>query len=101
MRFQGKFRLVFGVPGDPAAVSGVLSALSVHGAILSANGVPFAVYEPDRDMWRGAVAETWWHSFRLESTELRSIPEGATKQMNDPMAAIEGPRNSREQKPPS
>jgi hypothetical protein len=71
MRFEGRCRIVFGLPRDPAGVSGLLDAVSIYGCTLSANGVPFAVFEPDRDMWRGAAKDSWWHAFRLESAGLR------------------------------
>ena len=72
MRFEGKCRIVFGVLRDPVGASDLLDSVSIFDCTLCANGVPFAVYEPHREMWRGAAAETWWHSFRLESAELRS-----------------------------
>lgn len=71
MRFEGKSRLIFGVPRDPAGVSNALEALSLYGRTLSANGIPFAVYDLSRDMWRGVTANTWWHAFRVEVAEFR------------------------------
>ena len=73
MRFEGDCRLVFGLPRDPVGVSEQLQSLSIHDRILSANGVPFAVYEPAQDMWHGAGADIWWHAFRVESIELRQL----------------------------
>ena len=73
MRFEGQCRLVFGLPRDPVGVSEQLQSLSIHDRILSANGVPFAVYEPARDMWRGAGADIWWHAFRVESIGMRRL----------------------------
>ena len=69
MIFHGPCRLVFGLPRDPVSMSEPLQSLTIYGRILSANGVPFAVFEPAQDMWHGA--HTWWHAFRVESTELR------------------------------
>jgi hypothetical protein len=71
MRFEGQCRLVFGLPRDPVGSSEQLPSLSIHRRVLSANGVPFADYEPAQDMWHGAGAEIWWHAFRVESIELR------------------------------
>ena len=71
MRFEGKCRLVLGLPRDPVRVSDLLDAVSIIDCTLSANGVPFAVYLPDREVWRGAGTGTWWHSFRIESASLR------------------------------
>jgi hypothetical protein len=74
MRFEGHCRLVFGLPRDPVGISEQLQSLSIQGRVLSANGVPFAVYEPAQDMWHGAGAHIWWNAFRVESTELRHLP---------------------------
>jgi hypothetical protein len=71
LRFEGNCRLVFGLPRDPAGISELLSVVSISACSLSANGVPFAVLEPNREMWRGASTDAWWHSFRLESLSLR------------------------------
>ncbi len=67
MRFEGQCRLVMGLPREPTAVSEILQSLSLSLDVLSANGVPFAVYHPARDMWRAAIADKWWHAFRIES----------------------------------
>ena len=71
MRFEGKIRLIFGVPRDPSGVSDELDGVSVTGTTLSANGIPFAVYDQDLQMWRGAVQNRWWHAFRIESAGFR------------------------------
>ncbi len=71
LRFEGKCRLVFGVPSEPTGVSEEIAALSIHGDTLSANGIPFAVYAFAQDMWGGARANTWWHAFRVESASIR------------------------------
>jgi hypothetical protein len=70
MRLEGKCRIVFGLPREPAGASDRLESLTVSGTTLSAGGIPFAVYEPLRDMWRGAVVGVWWHAFRIESVGL-------------------------------
>jgi len=71
MRFEGKCRLIFGLARDPAGVSDTLDGVSVHGTVLSANGIPFAEYDPVQDMWHGVGARRWWHAFRIETVELR------------------------------
>lgn len=82
MRFEGRCRVIFGVPADPAGVSDVIDALAIHERRLSANGVPFAHYDADLEMWRGAGANVWWHAFRIEAADFReslaqtSEPEG-------------------------
>jgi hypothetical protein len=71
MRFEGKCRLIFGLPRDPAGVSDEIDSLSIYGNTLSANGIPFALYNDDREMWQGVEANSWWHAFRVESAEIR------------------------------
>jgi hypothetical protein len=73
MRFDGKCRLVFGLPRDPAGISDLLSVVTIYACALSTNGVPYAVYEPNREMWRGAASEVWWPSFRIETLSLRPL----------------------------
>jgi hypothetical protein len=65
MRFDGRCRLIFGLPRDPAGVSDELTGISIHGTTLTANGLPFAAYEADRDAWHG-MGQRWWHAFRIE-----------------------------------
>ena len=72
MRFEGNCRLVLGLPREPERMSGELPDFSIHDCILSTAGIPFAVFVPEQDMWRGAVPETWWHAFRIESAALRT-----------------------------
>lgn len=71
MRFEGRMRLVFGLPRDPSGVSDELEGLSITGKSLSANGIPFAVYDQELQMWRGAGNNRWWHAFRIESASFR------------------------------
>ena len=73
MRFEGACRVMFGVPCDPADVSDLHESISIVGCTLFADSVPFARYEPSRDMWRAALTDTWWHAFRIESPGLREL----------------------------
>jgi hypothetical protein len=75
IRIEGKCRLVFGISMDPVAGSEVLESISLSGATLCGSGVPFAIYDPDRDVWRGADKDLWWHSLRVESAGLRHESE--------------------------
>ena len=77
VRFEGPCRLVFGFPRDPPNVSDVLTGISIHNTTLTANGLPFAVYEPDRDVWHG-TGKSWWHAFRVEHVDVRGT-HGASK----------------------
>ena len=67
MRLEGRSRLVMGLAREPSAVSEILHSVTLSLGVLSANGVPFAEYNSARDMWRAAIADTWWHAFRIES----------------------------------
>jgi hypothetical protein len=71
MRFEGPSRLVLGLPREPAAVSDEVRAFSIYDCVLSASGIPFAMYVPQQEMWRGVAPETWWHAFRIESAGMR------------------------------
>lgn len=71
VRFEGKCRLVFGLPREPSAVSDVLEGLSVHNGTLTASGIPFALYDEEHEMWKGITANNWWHAFRVESAAQR------------------------------
>jgi len=80
MRFDGPCRLVMGLPRDPSAVSEVLQSVSIDRDVLSVDGVAFAAYTPEKDMWRAASAtEKWWHAFRIESAhDYASPPDDAS-----------------------
>ncbi len=90
MRFEGRSRLIFGLPRDPSGVSDELESLSIRGQTLSANGIPFAEYDPARQMWHGAAANSWWHAFRVEAAGFRTGPsqssesEGPRSDLSDP-----------------
>ncbi len=71
LRFDGKCRLVFGLPREPSSVSDVLEGLSISDGVLTASGIPFALYDEERDMWKGVTANSWWHAFRVESAGKR------------------------------
>ena len=76
MRFEGPCRLVMGLPREPSAVSEILQSVSIAMDVLSANGIPFAVYHSASDMWRAAIADKWWHAFRIENArDLESLSE--------------------------
>ncbi len=67
MTFAGPCRLVMGVPCEPTSVSEVLAAVSISRGVLSANGVAFASYHAETEMWRALHSEKWWHAFRIET----------------------------------
>jgi hypothetical protein len=71
MRFEGPCRLIFGLPRDPTSISEVLQSVSISGRALSANAIPFAVYDETSQIWRGVTAGSWWPAFRIEIADLR------------------------------
>ena len=75
MRFEGRCRLVMGFHREPSAVSEVLLSVAIVGGVLFANGVPFASYDPASEMWRAAMAEKWWHAFRIEAETALTAPQ--------------------------
>jgi hypothetical protein len=81
VRFEGPCRIVFGLAREPSGVSEEVSALSIVGDTLSANGIPFAVYDTTRDMWHGVGANAWWHAFRVEGS-VRRASSGGTVESN-------------------
>jgi hypothetical protein len=97
MRFEGKIRLVFGLTRDPSGVSDVLDGVSIAGAVLSANGIPFAVYDQELEMWRGAGVNRWWHAFRIESADFRPSavkPIGPEEDVRPPGDPLQDPNES-------
>jgi hypothetical protein len=97
MRFDGKCRLVFGLPRDPAGVSGLLTVVTICACTLSCNGIPCAVYEPSLEMWRAATSEMWWQSFRLESLSLRPLENDSQPRRRSTYVVVPplGPTGSR------
>ena len=71
MRFEGQCRLVLGLPREPVSISEVLQSISVAGRVLSANGIPIALYDDARQTWHGVTADSWWPAFRVEVAHLR------------------------------
>jgi len=83
MRFEGACRLVMGFARAPSSVSEILQSVSVSLEVLSANGIPFAAYNSARDMWRSAMADKWWHAFRIESLDHRpSLSADVTEELS-------------------
>ena len=73
MRFEGHCRFVFGLPRDPTRISEPLQSVSIFNHVLSANGIPVAVYDDAREIWHGVTADSWWPAFRIEIAELRNL----------------------------
>jgi hypothetical protein len=73
MRFEGQCRLILGLPRDPTSVSEVLQSVSVANRVLSASGIPIAVYDDTTQTWQGVTAGSWWPAFRIEVADLRKL----------------------------
>ena len=71
MRFEGQCRLVLGLPRDPTSISEVLQSVSVANRVLSASGIPIALYDDTTQTWQGVTAGSWWPAFRIEMADLR------------------------------
>jgi len=71
LRFEGPCRLILGLPRAPISVSEQLESVSIMGAVLSANGLPIAVYDPTWERWQGASIGSAWPAFRIETAGLR------------------------------
>ena len=71
MRFEGQCRLILGLARDPTSVSEVLQSVSIVSRVLSASGIPIAVYDDTTQTWQGVTAGSWWPAFRIEVADLR------------------------------
>ncbi len=59
-----------GITRDLQPVCEPLETLALDGCILLANALPFARYDPKRDMWDGLMRQSSWHAFRIVVPEL-------------------------------
>jgi hypothetical protein len=65
VRIQGICQLLSGITRDLQPVCEPLTTLAVDGRILLANALPFARYDPRRDMWDGLLRQSSWHTLRI------------------------------------
>jgi hypothetical protein len=63
--FDGRCRLLFGISRNPSGVSDPVGQLSISQTTLMANGIAFASYIPDQDIWQGIVRPMSWSTFRI------------------------------------
>jgi hypothetical protein len=93
---EGRCRLFFGITREPSAISEVISAFAIKGSALSANGVAFAQYSVDQDVWHGVIRKIWWQALRIacEVSSPLLVSGGAITLLNpwDPLlsCSIEG-----------
>jgi hypothetical protein len=67
VRFAGSCQLVAGITRDLHPLCGPLKTLALDGPILLANSVPFARYDPDREMWDNLLRPSSWRALRIVS----------------------------------
>lgn len=78
LRFAGESRLVWGIARDPHPAADSLATLALDGRILLANSLPFARYDPKRDMWDSLVRPRSWHAVRIVSPDwMQKFPQAA------------------------
>lgn len=70
---KGRCRLLFGITRDPTAISEAIEHFTLDGPTLRANGVAFAQYDEETDMWQGMMRPTWWQAMRIICEEAAPI----------------------------
>jgi hypothetical protein len=70
-RIVGVCQIVSGITRDLRTVCEPLASLAVDGRILLANSVPFARYDPRRDMWDSLIRFSSWAGLRIVSPDHR------------------------------
>jgi hypothetical protein len=76
VELQGPCRLVLGPLENPHGVSEPLESLCLRARELLVGREAVAVYEPQRNVWRGLRAGARWQSFSIESASLRAVGYG-------------------------
>ena len=74
---RGPLRLLFGIPRHPAPATRTFNTLTLKGVLLEVDGVGFARYVPESDMWRALERPLWWHSLHILATEALVVAEPA------------------------
>jgi hypothetical protein len=72
---HGPLRLLFGIPRHPARATRPFDRLTLKGALLEADGVAFARYVPESDMWRALERPMWWHSLHILTAGALALEE--------------------------
>jgi hypothetical protein len=68
-RIVGVCQIVSGITRDLRPVCEPLASLAVDGRILLANAMPFARYDPRRDMWDSLIRFSSWAGLRIISPD--------------------------------
>jgi hypothetical protein len=90
LSFTGRCRLLFGITRDPAFISDVICNFSITGATLRANGVAFAQYSEQLDLWRGLMRPISWTAMTMISAEVVSafVEDSRIEQRLNPWDAL-------------
>jgi hypothetical protein len=67
VRFEGTSQLVAGITRDLHPLCEPLKTLALDGRILLANSLPFARYDPKREMWDSLLRSSSWRALRIVS----------------------------------
>jgi len=71
---EGRCRLLFGIPRAPSALSEPIGVFSITDSLLRANGVAFAQYVEESEMWQGLMRPIWWQVMRIFSDGTLTLP---------------------------
>ncbi len=74
---RGPLRPLFGISRHPAPATRTFNRLTLKGGLLEVDGVGFARYVPESDMWRAVERPLWWHSFHILAAEALVLAEPA------------------------
>ncbi len=90
----GPCQVHFGITRDPLPMSEPISVFSIIGTTLRANGVAFAQYSEEHDMWQGLIRPIWWQSMRVITASPASdfVPDSDAALFNPWDAVTEDPR---------
>lgn len=77
VRFEGTSQLVAGITRDLHPLCEPLRTLALDGRILLANAIPFARYDPKREMWDSLLRPSTWRALRIVSAEHLGSQESA------------------------
>jgi hypothetical protein len=74
LTIEGHCRMHFGITRNPMPISDAVGRFSLVRTMLGANGIPFAQYVEEIDMWRSLMRPLWWHSAHFVWDETVLIP---------------------------
>jgi hypothetical protein len=91
LSFEGRCRLLFGIPRDPSPVSEPIGLFSITGTTLRANGIAFAQYIEEEDRWHCLSRAMSWGSMRIVSDAfVPTLVEHSRIVMLNPWDPVEG-----------